>query len=303
MLLGLAALPVAILVLADPADWALSSLGSDYLSFWGAGGPILSNALIIVSYVAIGLGFLGSPQVFVRFMAIRDAHEIRAGRWVAITFTILTDGCAVLSGMLGHALLVGPGGDFSAILGAGGEQVLPLLVSHLFPAVIVGLYVAAVLAATMSTIDSLLLVASSAVTRDVYQQMRHPDAPTTTLTGLSRHVTLAMAGVALSVALVVSLMSPDRTIFWYAIFGWSGIAATFCPAMILALAWPRFNARGALAAMVTGALCIPIFKFGVPLIPVWGPIFSKAEELGPSFLLSLLAGVIVTLTTRSARST
>jgi Na+/proline symporter len=116
-------------------------------------------------------------------------------------------------------------------------------------------------------------------------------------------VTLALAIAALAVALTVSIVSPNRTIFWYAIFGWSGIAATFCPALVLALAWPRFNARGALAAMVTGALCIPIFKFAVPLIPVWGPIVSRAEELGPSFLLSLLAGVIVTLTTRGARST
>jgi Na+/proline symporter len=112
-------------------------------------------------------------------------------------------------------------------------------------------------------------------------------------------VTLALAVAALAVALSVSVASPDRTIFWYAIFGWSGIAATFCPALILALSWPRYHVRGALASMVTGALCIPIFKFAVPHIPVWGPVLSRAEELGPSFLLSLLAGVGVTLASRS----
>jgi sodium/proline symporter len=299
MAVGLTLLPVAAwLVLAPPAGTQLSfaALGDGFTSLWGPGGPSLGNALVIFSYLAIGLGFLGSPQVFVRFIAIKSEHEIRAGRWVAIAFTILTDGCAVAIGMIGHALLVGVGGDFAGTLGADGERVLPELVANAFPPLIAGLYVAAVLAASMSTIDSLLLVASSALTRDVYQKLRRPDLLDRALTGLSRRVTLVLAVVALVIALSVSFVSPDRTIFWYAIFGWSGIAATFCPALILALFWPRFHVRGALAAMVTGAICIPLFKFAVPLIPGWGPVVSQAEELGPSFLISLLAGALATLT-------
>jgi sodium/proline symporter len=299
MAVGLTLLPVAAwLVLAPPAgtEVAFAALGDGFTSLWGPGGASFGNALVIGSYLAIGLGFLGSPQVFVRFIAIKSEHEIRAGRWVAIAFTILTDGCAVAIGMLGHALLVGVGGDFAGTIGADGERVLPELVANVFPPLIAGLYVAAVLAASMSTIDSLLLVASSALTRDVYQKLRRPDLLDRTLTGLSRRVTLVLAVVALVIALTVSSVSPDRTIFWYAIFGWSGIAATFCPALILALFWPRFQVRGALAAMVTGAICIPLFKFAVPLIPGWGPVVSKAEELGPSFLMSLLAGALATLT-------
>jgi Na+/proline symporter len=169
----------------------------------------------------------------------------------------------------------------------------------LFPAAIVGLYVAAVLAAIMSTIDSLLLVASSAITRDVYQQLWHPELPAEALTRMSRRTTLALAGLALGVALAVSIASPDRTVFWYAIFGWSGIAATFCPVIVLALLWPRYNVWGALASMVTGALCVPLFKFGVPLIPGWGPIVSQVEELAPSFALALIAGSLATVFTRS----
>jgi sodium/proline symporter len=306
MALGLTLLPVAAwLVLTPPsgAELAFVGLGEGYTSLWGAGGSSFGNVLIIFSYLAIGLGFLGSPQVFVRFISIKDEQEIRAGRWVAIAFTVLTDGCAVGIGMIGHALLVGAGGDFAGLLGADGERVLPELVATVFPPLITGLYVAAVLAASMSTIDSLLLVASSALTRDVYQQLWRPDLLGKPLTGLSRRVTLALAAAALAVALTVSFTSPDRTIFWYAIFGWSGIAATFCPALVLALSWPRYHARGALASMVTGALCIPLFKFAVPLIPVWGPVISKAEELGPSFLLSLLVGVAVTLARGDARGT
>jgi sodium/proline symporter len=300
MLVGLCALPLAawlLLARGDATDLAFASLGAGFVSLWGPGGASLESALVIVSYLAIGLGFLGSPQVFVRFIAIRDEHEIRTGRWVAIAFTILTDGCAVLSGMLGRALLVGADGDFGAVLGVAGERVLPELVALLFPSLIVGLYIAAVLAAIMSTIDSLLLVASSAVTRDVYQQIWHPDLRDELLTGLSRRVTLALAAVALAIALAVSVVSPDRTVFWYAIFGWSGIAATFCPMIVLAQLWPRYNARGALASMATGAACVPLFKFAVPLIPGWGPLISRAEELAPSFLLALAAGIVATLTT------
>ena len=101
----------------------------------------------------------------------------------------------MLSGLLGRALLVGADGDFAAILGPSGE------------------------------IDSLLVVAWGAVTRDVYQQTMHPDLAGETLTGLSRRVTLVLALVALAVA----RLAPGRTIFWYVIFGWSGVAATFCP--------------------------------------------------------------------------
>ncbi len=306
MLVGLCALPLAaglLLAQGDATDLAFASLGTGFVSMWGPAGPSLESLLVIVSYLAIGLGFLGSPQVFVRFIAIRDEQEIRAGRWVAIAFTILTDGCAVLTGMLGHALLVGADGDFGALLGVGGEHVLPELVALLFPSLIVGLYIAAVLAAIMSTIDSLLLVASSAVTRDVYQQIWHPDLRDELLTGLSRRVTLALALVALAIALAVSVVSPDRTVFWYAIFGWSGIAATFCPVIVLAQLWPRYNARGALASMLTGAACVPLFKFAVPLIPGWGPLISRAEELAPSFLLAIGAGILATLTASVPTST
>lgn len=296
MLVGLSVLPVAAwLMMGHDPGLGLSMLDGDFLSLWGAGGATLSNSLIIISYLAIGLGFLGSPQVFVRLIAIRNEGEIRSGRWVAIAFTFITDTGAVLSGMFGRALLVGSDGDFAAILGANGEGVLPALVAHVFPATIVGLYIAAVLAATMSTIDSLLLVASSSITRDVYQQMWHPELRAETLTGMSRWVTLVLSVLALGTAIAVSLISPDRTIFWYAIFGWSGIAATFCPVIILSLLWPRYNVRGALASMVTGAISIPLFKFGVPLIQPWGPIISQAEELAPAFLMALGAGVIATL--------
>ncbi len=112
--------------------------------------------------------------------------------------------------IVGGALLVGAGDDFASLLGADdGERGLPEWAARVFPPLIVGLYVAAVLAASMSTIDSLLLLASSALTRDIYQQLWRPDLLDRPPTGLSRRVTCALAATALAVALTVSVTSPD----------------------------------------------------------------------------------------------
>ena len=300
MLAGLVLLPwgvVAVLGGWGASVDAVAALDPALLGPWGAGGLTVANALTIVSYAAIGLGFLGSPQVFVRFISIRGESEILAGRWVAIAFTVLTDTGAVLGGLLGRALLVGPDGEFARILGESGELVLPATTTVVFPTVVVAIYIAAVLAATMSTIDSLLVVASSAVSHDLYRRVLGRTLSEGHVARFSRRVTLALALLALLVSLTVSVVSPDRTIFWYVIFGWSGIAATFCPMMILSLAWRRYNAPGALASMVTGAIAIPVFTFALPLVPTWGRLLARAEELAPSFLAALLAGVAVTLLT------
>jgi Na+/proline symporter len=148
----------------------------------------------------------------------------------------------------------------------------------------------------MSTVDSLLVVASSAAVRDWYQKTRHPGLSDTALMGASRWVTVLLALVALAIATTIAATVPGRTIFWFVIFGWSGIAATFCPTMILSLFWWRMTARGAVAAMVTGFVCVPLFKFAVPLLPGVGAAFGALGELPPSFFLGGVAGVLFSLT-------
>jgi sodium/proline symporter len=198
----------------------------------------------------------------------------------------------VLTGMLGRLLLTSPGDAVTDVLGSGGEQVLPLLVDHLFGALIVGVYVAIVLSAIMSTVDSLLVVASSAVVRDGYQKLYHPELDDAALMGLARRVTFVLASLALMVALAVAWTTPDRTIFWFVIFGWTGIAATFCPTVILSLFWPGFTARGALAAMIAGFVAVPLFKFGVYRLPGIGEALAPLEELVPAFCVSFLVGFL-----------
>ena len=96
----------------------------------------------------------------------------------------------------------------------------------------------------------------------------------------------------LSVALLVAFLVPGRTIFWFVIFGWSGLAASFCPVMILSLFWKNFSERGAIASMITGFLCVPLFKFYVSELPEIGVYFKLIAELLPSFIFALIAGII-----------
>ena len=297
MLLGLVLLPIVAYYSIEPTisvSQELVQLDSSFLNIWGEGGFTTTNFFTILGYAFIGLGFMGSPQLFIRFMSIKDTSEIKKGRWVAIVFTIITDSCAVLIGIYGRYLLTSIGQTPEEILGNGAQNVLPLLVEKVMPLSLIGIYIAAVLSAIMSTIDSLLIVASSAISRDFYQQIFKPNKTEKQLQNISRFITLSLALLALAVALIIAVSSPDRTIFWFAIFGWSGIAATFCPTIILSIFWKGFSEKGAIASMITGFISVPLFKFGFTAIDGIGIYFEKLGELGPAFILAGIVGVITT---------
>jgi len=268
----------------------LRSIDPWLLDIWGPGGLTLMNFVAVLGLLSIGIGFMGSPQVYVRFIAIKNEAEIEKGKWVALFYTLLTDTSAVAIGILGRYMLTEAGENPEMILGNAAENVLALVLGQVMPTLIIGIYIAAVLSAVMSTVDSLLVVASSAVTRDFYQQILHPEIDEKKLMGLSKKVTLILAILALGVALAVSVLSPTRTVFWFVIFGWSGIAATFCPVIILSIFWKDYTEKGAIATMVTGFLCIPFFKFVVPNISTLEPYINKLDVMLPSVLLAMLAG-------------
>lgn len=312
MFVGLVSLPIVGLVAAGgwgPVAEGLRAQDPGLLSPAGPGPWTSTSVFGIISLALIGLGFLGSPQIFVRFLALRSEREFSRGAFVAISWTIFADIGAVLTGMVGRHLLVdggplreGSGRPFTELLGAGGQDVLPLLSEHLLPPLIVGIFIAVVLSAIMSTVDSLLVVASSAYVRDYYQKFKHPTMRDDQLIRMSRRATAILALLALVIALVVAISTPNRTVFWFVIFGWSGIAATFCPTMILSLFWNGMTARGALWAMISGFISVPFFKFVAPSLPGVGPAFGALEELPPSFAMGLLAGVVASLLDRKGKA-
>ena len=185
------------------------------------------------------------------------------------------------------------GQDPEAILGTGGENVLSMITHEFLPTILVAIFIAIVLSAIMSTIDSLLVLASSAVTRDFYQKIFRPDLKDEDLTQFSRFITVCMALAALGIAILLYNLYPERQVFWIMIFGWSGIAATFCPVIILSLFWKGYSEKGAIASMITGFVSVILCKFVFANMDGIGPYLKELDVLGPSFALAMLAGWIV----------
>ncbi|MDP6536755.1 MAG: sodium/proline symporter [Gammaproteobacteria bacterium] len=296
---------ICLMLLPLVAFLSLSNAGSIYeglraiepglVSMWGSGGFNLMNLSVVIGMGLIGLGFLGSPQVFARLIAIRSESQINRGKWAAILFTILVDFSAVSIGVLGRYIFTTAGVEPDAVLGNGAQNVLSELVEYTFPPWIVGLYVAAVLSAIMSTVSSLLVMAAGSITHDLYEKIYNPKLTDSDAARMCQRITLVLAACSLGVAIVVSILSPDRTIFWFVIFGWAGIAATFCPMIILSLFWPRFTERAAIASMLTGFFMTIISKFVLQTLDGIGPYFVALETMPPSFLSALIVGYLVTI--------
>lgn len=298
MFLGLVALPVVAYFSWDHQESigaTLNAIDPGLTNIWGGEEDPWMRTATMLGFAFIGLGFLGSPQVYARFISVRNTQEIDKGRWVAIVFTLISDAAAVSIGILARVMFTEAGMDPETTLGMAGEDTLMVLLKDTFPAFIIAIYIAIILSAIMSTIDSLLVVASSAVVRDLYQKVFHPELDNKKLAKMSANITLVMALLALALSITVAIIVPGRTVFWFSIFGWSGIAATFCPMIIMSLFWSRFNQQGALACMISGFLAVPFFKFYVQALPTVGPYFEALDVMGPAFAVSFGVGILATL--------
>ena len=295
MFFGLILLPIVVWFSMDHGQSITSGLQAidpALINIWGGDEDVWMNVFTILGFSMIGLGFLGSPQVYVRFMSIKNENEINKGRWVAIIFTLLTDAAAVTIGILARVLFTESGQDPEAIFGTGATDVLSVMTENFLPFILVAIYIAIVLSAIMSTIDSLLIIASSAITRDFYQKIFRPDLKDNQLTKISRIVTIIMAILALGIAMTIAVVAPERQVFWIIIFGWSGIAATFCPVIILTLFWKGYSEKGAIASMVSGFLSVIAFKFIFQNMESVGEYFVALDVLAPSFLIAMIFGWI-----------
>jgi sodium/proline symporter len=312
MVLGLVALPlVALNYIGSLSDVtaALTAIDPHLLSLHGPGanGPSsgawdTSAVISILGMAAIGIGFLGSPQVFVRYISMKDEKQILPGTITAGVWTVLADSGAVLVGLFGRAIYE------PAALGGNVDHILPEMAQDLLPAFVAGLFIAMVLSAIMSTIDSLLVVASSAGVRDYWQKFKHPEMSDEQLMSLTRKVTLSLSLVSFLIGIGIMMVDKENGVFWTIIFGWSGIAATFCPTVILSLFWSKLTALGAKAAMIVGFLSVPLFKWAVPPLlngaglETWSGYLESLDVLLPSFLVGFLVAVVVSLCDRSGQS-
>jgi sodium/proline symporter len=283
MLLGLILLPIAAIHTGDGWSAVMDKLTQQdpgLLSPWGPEGKSTVALVGVFSFLAVGLPFMGVPQLMVRFMSARSEKSLVPAMTISITVILLFDLGAVLTGMAGRALM--PGLEDP-------ERILPLLSTSILPPVLGGVMMVVVLAAIMSTVDSLLILASSAVVRDYWQQIRGTTLSDHALANRGKVVTLLIGLIGIGFAL-----HQTPLIFWFVLFAWSGLGAAFGPVLLCALWYPPTTLRGAVAGMLGGFLTTVAWVLWLK------PLFFNLLEVIPGFLVGLLLTIAFSRRTRPA---
>ena len=247
------------------------------------GEPTKYGLLKICSTMAWGLGYFGMPQVLLRFMAIRDEKELTRSRRIAMVWVVISLGVAVFIGIAGRQLY--PTAHLTA---SDAESIFITLATSSLPAILAGFVMAGILAATISSSDSYLLIAASAVAKNVYQGVIKKKATDKQVMMVSRITLLVIALIAIIIAL-----DEQSVIFKVVSFAWAGFGATFGPLMLFSLFWKRINRAGAIAGMISGGGMVFLWKL---VISKLGGVFAIYELL-PAFIISSLCIVIVSLLT------
>ena len=273
-----------------------------FLDFFGAASPVTVDGvqqvvdgvpqfgkavkygvLNVASPLAWGLGYFGMPQVLLRFMAIRSEHELTRSRRIATVWVVVSLTVAVLIGIMGRALY-----PTALTTASEAENVFILLSTSLLPPLLAGLVMAGILAATISSSDSYLLIAASAFAKNIYQGLVHRKATDRQVLITSRATLLVIAAIAMFIAL-----DENSVIFTIVSFAWAGFGATFGPLMLFSLFWKRTNRAGAIAGMLGGGGMVFVWNLLVrPMGGLW-----DIYELLPAFLFSCLCIVVVSLLT------
>ena len=280
MLVCLAVLP--IVGIAAVGGWpqmiaGLRAEDANLLGLMGANGVSISGFVDVAGFIAIGLAFMGSPQLLTRFIAARGHRDIIHGGRIAVFVILVFDIGAVFGGMAGRVL-------FPGLLDQ--ETILPVMSSELFPALFTGVFLVVVLAAIMSTVDSLLILASSAVVRDIVQQIFRPEVSERQLSLYGRGVTVVIGAVALAAALTGA-----RAIFWFVLFAWSGLASAFTPVVLCSLFWKGTTRAGAVAGMVSGFLAAVLW------VLLFKERFFELYEMITGFVVGFAVTIGVSLAT------
>ena len=280
MLLGLIILPIVAINAGGGWGAITSKLYAQdpgLLSPWGPEGKSTLAMVGVISFLAIGIAFMGVPQLMVRFMSARSEKSLVPAMSLSVVVIFLFDTGAVLTGMAGRALfpdLPDP------------EGILPLMSNAMLPEWMAGVMMVVVLAAIMSTVDSLLILASSAVVRDYTQKIRGSRLGEAALANRGKLLTLIIGIIGVGFALQQSPM-----IFWFVIFAWNGLGAAFGPALLCGLWYPKTNLQGAIAGMLGG------FLTTVAWVLFFKPMFYDLTEIIPGFLVGLLLTIGVSKAT------
>lgn len=253
------------------------------------GAPVFGTAgkygfLTIVSTMAWGLGYFGMPQVLLRFMGIRKASELKKSRRIATVWVVISLFAAVLIGIVGRAVY-----PTALTTPTAAENIFIVISQTLMHPLVAGIMMAGILAATMSSSDSYLLIAASAFARNIFHGVIKKDADDKLIMRVSRITLLAVALVGVIIAL-----DENSVIFKVVSFAWAGFGATFGPIMLFSLFWKRMTRAGALAGMLGGGGMVFLWKLAIR--PVGGVL--GIYELLPAFIFSCILIIVVSLLTK-----
>jgi sodium/proline symporter len=250
------------------------------------------SVLTIISTLAWGLGYFGMPHILLRFMAIEDPNKLKTSRRVASVWVVISMGVAILIGVVGNAMI--HAGALAEIPAADSQRIIikiaDLISQHgIIAAIVAGLILSGILAATMSTADSQLLAAASSVSQDLFRD--------TLGIKLSEKAAMRIARCTVVLIAIIAVIwaRNEGSVFTIVSFAWAGFGAAFGPVVLLALFWKRSNKQGALAGMITGGVMVFVWKYAVR--PMGGVL--DIYELLPAFVLAILVNVIVSLATKA----
>ena len=248
---------------------------------FGAANPY--SILTIASSMAWGLGYFGMPQVLLRFMGIRSEGELTRSRRVACIWLLISMSAAVFIGIVGRSV---PGLEYMS--NAQAENIFIDTAVAFLPPMLAGFACAGILAASISSSDSYLLISTSALAENIYHGILKKDASDKQVMLISR---VAMTVITL-IAMVIA-WDANSTIFGITAFAWAGFGATFGPLMLFSLFWKRVNQAGALAGMLVGGSMVFVWKY---VFAPMGGVFAIYELL-PAFICGSIALVVVSLIT------
>ena len=288
-LLMLAAILAVPIVVAATQNLDTSALETVYSYVDGASGQTVTcefgtgifdaSAKDIISGLGWGLGYFGMPHILVRFMSIEKPSMIKKSATVAIIWVVLSLGATCLIAYFGRMLLA------EELLTVGAQKTVFIAFARkLFPTFIAGILMAAILAASMSTADSQLLVASSSFTSDIYKPIIRKNASEKEVLWMGRLVVLIVAVIAYFIA--SSKAEGAQAIMNLVENAWAGFGSAFGPTIILSLFWRKFTYKGAIAGVATGAI----------VDVLWLAFMSSTGiyEIIPGFAAGLAAAVAAT---------
>lgn len=253
--------------------------------------------LTIVSTIAWGLGYFGMPHILLRFMAIKDEKKLVLSRRIATIWVFIAMGITIFIGMVGLGMT--KAGELGFLSGSSSETIIVeiagLISRHgVLAAIVAGLILAGILAATMSTADSQMLAAASSVSQNIVQDFFKVK--------ISEKKSLFVARLTIVVISLIGVFlarDPNSSVFNIVSFAWAGFGGAFGAVTLCALFWKRSNKWGALAGMIGGGVMVFAWKYAISRL---GGAWSIYELL-PAFIFSLILDIVVSLLTKKPDET